>query len=63
MKPGTRILVITGKFTGRSGEFLKNCSKVFPDYCRIKLDLKGREKENKTLMILKTDIKAEANEI
>jgi hypothetical protein len=63
MKLGKRIVVVNGKLAGKSGEFLKNCSQVFPDYCSIKLDLKGREKENKTLMILKTDIKAELNEI
>lgn len=63
IKAGRRIIVTEGKLTGRSGEFLKSCSNVFPQYCRIKLDLLGRERENKCIMILKKDIKVEDNEI
>jgi hypothetical protein len=54
---GDRIEVIEGKMAGRKGKFIKHCSKVFPEYGRIKLDLKGREKEAKVLMIKKSEIK------
>ena len=56
METVDKIEVIGGQYSGRSGEFLKNCSAAFPEWCRIKLDLKGREKANKVIMILKKDI-------
>ena len=57
--PGDKIIVVNEKFRGRTGEFLKNCSTVFPDHCRVKLDLKAREREQKVIMILKSDITAQ----
>ncbi|MFD2163698.1 hypothetical protein ACFSJU_14910 [Paradesertivirga mongoliensis] len=53
---GDRVKAIAGRLKGRTGEFIKNYSSVFPEYCRVKLDLKGREREHKTVMVLKTEI-------
>lgn len=58
MGSGDRIKVVSGKYKGRTGEFIKNCSVVFYEHCRIKLDIKGRERENKCLMILKSEIES-----
>lgn len=56
-KAGDRIEITEGKMAGRQGEFIKHCSKVFPEYGRIKLDVKGREREAKVIMIKKSEIK------
>jgi hypothetical protein len=53
---GDKIVVISGQYSGRTGGFIKPCSSVFPDYCRIALDLKGRERNQKVLMIRKDEI-------
>lgn len=57
-EPGDKIKVIAGPHAGRTGEFVKHCSMVFPDYCRVKLDLRGRERNQKVLMIEKKDVEA-----
>ncbi len=54
--PGDKVKVITGNYKNRTGEFIKNCSSVFPEYCRIKLDLKSRERTQKIVMIQKSEI-------
>jgi hypothetical protein len=54
--PGARIKVITGQYSGRIGEFIKHCSSVFPEYCRVKLDLTKRERNAKIIMIKKVEI-------
>lgn len=56
MERNERIIVVSGLHKARTGIFIKNCSTAFNEYCRIKLDLKGREKENKVVMVLKSDI-------
>jgi hypothetical protein len=53
---GERVKVISGQHSGRVGEFIKNCSVVFADHCRLKLDLKKREKIQKVIMIKKVEI-------
>lgn len=54
---GDKIVVISGQYSGRTGQFIKACSSVFPEYCRVILDLKGRERNKKVLMIRKDEIK------
>ena len=54
--PGDRIVVTSGPYTGRPGEYFKSCSMVFNDWCRVKLDLKQRERNQKIVMIKKSEI-------
>lgn len=58
-QPGQRIKIINGLYNGRSGEYIRSCSVVFNDHCRVKLDLKGRERNQKYLMIAKAHIEHE----
>ena len=57
--PSDRIKVIAGKYIGRVGIFTKNCSVVFPDWCKVTFDLTKRERIQKTVMILKSEIEHE----
>lgn len=45
------VTIIGGNYDGRSGRFNRYCSKAFPDYCRVTLDLKGRLKTEETVMV------------
>lgn len=56
---GDRIKVIAGKYAGRKGVYHKHCSVVFKDHCRVKLDLKPREREQKIVMVQKIEISHE----
>lgn len=50
-EPGDRVEVMDGQYKGRTGRFIKYCSVVFPDYCRVTLDLKGRQRVHQTIMV------------
>jgi hypothetical protein len=54
--PGDRIKVIAGKYTGKTGEFKKHCTSVFPEWGYVKFDLGKRERGQKTVIIMKTEI-------
>jgi hypothetical protein len=58
MERNDKVIAISGSHKARTGIFIKSCSTAFNDYCRIKLDLKGRERENKIVMVLKSDIQS-----
>jgi len=55
-KTGDKFSITTGPHKGRTGAFIKNCSSVFPDHCRVEFDLKKRERIKKTAMVLKSDL-------
>jgi len=55
--PGDRVEVISGKYTGRKGAFKKYGSVVFPDMCRVILDLRPRQKVQETVFIELKEIK------
>jgi hypothetical protein len=52
-----RILVISGQHKGKTGTYFKSCSNVFPDYCRVFFDLRGRQRNQEYQMILKAELK------
>lgn len=45
---GTRVVVIAGRWAGRAGVVVRRCTKAFPDYRRVTLDLTPRERVQKT---------------
>jgi ParB/RepB/Spo0J family partition protein len=45
---GNRVEVVSGSYTGRIGTITKFCSSVFPDHCRVTLDLKPRQRTQET---------------
>lgn len=59
LSSGDKVSVIAGQHTGRTGIYIKSCSKAFDNWCRISLDLKGRERIVKVIMILKSEIQHE----
>ncbi len=56
-EPGDRVEIVSGRHKGRDGTFYKNCSSAFTEWCRVKVDKTGREKEDQIQMIEKADLK------
>lgn len=50
-QPGDRVEIFNGSYSGKVGTFKKYCSNVFPDHCRVTLDITGRQKVAQTIMI------------
>jgi len=55
-QPGIKVLITSGKFIGRTGTIKRRGSSVFPEFCRVSIDLTSREKAEKTEMFKYDDL-------